>query len=357
MRRTGGRWCRRTPARSRCNRTRRWRRPSRSRPHRRRRADRRRLRPRCRGDRSARLVTAEPDDADAPAVEVEGLRVEVAATGHDIVAEVNLRDRRRRGACPRRRVGVRQDHRSTRPAGARTARGADHRRPGRHRRARHARTRQRGRRSARGRAVSYVPQDPSAALNPARRIGAHLTEALEVHDYGGSDQARRERVAEMMREVSCPTTRLPAPLPARAVRRPAAARHDRDGLRCRPAVVVLDEPTTGLTSPPRHTCCDRPAHTRLESAAALYVSHDLSVIAQFRRPGRGDVRGRLIEQGRRATSSPRPRTLHPHVARGGAPTGCAAHVDRDFWACSGARNPPARLPVRGRCTLHDRGMR
>src|SRR5207245_3344427 len=39
-------------------------------------------------------------------------------------------------------------------------------------------------RDARGRVVSYVPQDPSASLNPARRIGVQLLEALEVHRWG-----------------------------------------------------------------------------------------------------------------------------------------------------------------------------
>ena len=38
-----------------------------------------------------------------------------------------------------------------------------------------------GLRQVRGAAVSYVPQDPSAALNPALRIGYQLREALSVH--------------------------------------------------------------------------------------------------------------------------------------------------------------------------------
>ncbi len=41
-----------------------------------------------------------------------------------------------------------------------------------------------GLRQVRGAAVSYVPQDPSAALNPALRIGYQLREALRVHAPG-----------------------------------------------------------------------------------------------------------------------------------------------------------------------------
>src|SRR5437899_4345597 len=40
------------------------------------------------------------------------------------------------------------------------------------------------RRKIRGRVVSYVPQDPAAALNPALRIGTQLLEMLEEHRFG-----------------------------------------------------------------------------------------------------------------------------------------------------------------------------
>ena len=43
-------------------------------------------------------------------------------------------------------------------------------------------------RRSRGELVSYVPQDPSTALNPALRIGTQLLEVLEAHDFGGSDE-------------------------------------------------------------------------------------------------------------------------------------------------------------------------
>ena len=41
-------------------------------------------------------------------------------------------------------------------------------------------------RGIRGGAISYVPQDSSAALNPALRIGTQLMEILEVHGFGSS---------------------------------------------------------------------------------------------------------------------------------------------------------------------------
>src|SRR5919109_5059510 len=47
------------------------------------------------------------------------------------------------------------------------------------------------RQALRGKLVSYVPQDPSAALNPALRVGKQLHEALAEHGFGASDEERR----------------------------------------------------------------------------------------------------------------------------------------------------------------------
>src|SRR5438128_5196465 len=62
------------------------------------------------------------------------------------------------------------------------------------------------RRRLRGRVISYVPQDPAAALNPALRIGTQLREMLEEHQFGASGAERHDRVAEMMRDVALPDT-------------------------------------------------------------------------------------------------------------------------------------------------------
>src|ERR1700733_6096812 len=71
-----------------------------------------------------------------------------------------------------------------------------------------------GLRQVRGAAVSYVPQDPSAALNPALRIGYQLREALRVHAPGPGSVPRQSsapsdtdaRVLEVLREVHLDAT-------------------------------------------------------------------------------------------------------------------------------------------------------
>ena len=59
-------------------------------------------------------------------------------------------------------------------------------------------------RKIRGELVSYVPQDPASSLNPALRIGVQLMEALEVHDFGGSVESRKFRLKQMMAEHDGP---------------------------------------------------------------------------------------------------------------------------------------------------------
>ena len=60
-------------------------------------------------------------------------------------------------------------------------------------------------RSLRGQLVTYVPQDPGTALNPALRIRTQLMEVLEQHDFGGSPAAREARLQEVMNEVLLPS--------------------------------------------------------------------------------------------------------------------------------------------------------
>jgi peptide/nickel transport system ATP-binding protein len=169
------------------------------------------------------------------------------------------------------------------------------------------------RRRLRGAVVSYVPQDPGAALNPARRIGTQLREALEVHGWGTGEDERRARVAQVLEEVSLPSDaafrrRYPHELSGGQQQRVALA----IAFACRPAVVVLDEPTTGLdVTTQAHVLATVRRMTQLERAAALYVSHDLSVVASFADRVAVMYAGRLVEQG--ATTQLFAAAAHPYT--------------------------------------------
>jgi peptide/nickel transport system ATP-binding protein len=153
------------------------------------------------------------------------------------------------------------------------------------------------RQALRGKLVSYVPQDPAAALNPALRIGKQLAETLSEHGFGDSDEERRARIDETLGEVLLPSDdaflkRYPHQLSGGQQQRVALAM----AFANRPRVIVLDEPTTGLdVTTQAHVLetvrdlCD--AH----GVAALYVSHDLAVVATL--SGRVAVMyaGRIVE--------------------------------------------------------------
>jgi peptide/nickel transport system ATP-binding protein len=154
-------------------------------------------------------------------------------------------------------------------------------------------------RALRGRTVSYVPQDPGAALNPALRIRLQLEETLAAHGFGDSAADRSKRLTEMLSEVLLPADdaflrRYPHQLSGGQQQRVGLAM----AFACRPRVIVLDEPTTGLDVTTQahvldtvRSLCD--AH----GVAAVYVSHDLAVVAALADRVAVMYGGRIIEIG------------------------------------------------------------
>jgi peptide/nickel transport system ATP-binding protein len=166
-------------------------------------------------------------------------------------------------------------------------------------------------RAVRGAKVSYVPQDPSAALNPALQIGTQLTEALRVHPGVVADP--RARIAEVMNEARLDATtemqhRYPHQLSGGQQQRVALAM----AFACRPSLIVLDEPTTGLdVSTQRHILDTVRRLCRSYGVAAVYVSHDLAVISELVSQVAVMYAGRIVELGPSAPLFSEP--LHPYT--------------------------------------------
>jgi peptide/nickel transport system ATP-binding protein len=172
-----------------------------------------------------------------------------------------------------------------------------------------------GRRSVRGRVVSYVPQDPAASLNPALRIGTQLREVLEVHGFGSGSDEREARIAEVMREVALPDDkkylrRYPHEL--------SGGQQQRIGLAmafaCRPRLLVLDEPTTGLdVTTQAHVLGTVRELAAAHQVAALYVSHDLAVVGTLATRTAVMYAGRIVELG--PTAELFANASHPYTRR------------------------------------------
>jgi peptide/nickel transport system ATP-binding protein len=59
----------------------------------------------------------------------------------------------------------------------------------------------------RGSLVTYVPQDPASALNPALRVGTQLEEVISFHRRNEDRAGRRGLVTKVLEDVGLPTTR------------------------------------------------------------------------------------------------------------------------------------------------------
>ncbi|HTX68366.1 MAG TPA: ABC transporter ATP-binding protein [Thermoleophilia bacterium] len=156
-------------------------------------------------------------------------------------------------------------------------------------------------RGVRGGQISYVPQDSSAALNPALRIGTQLMEILEIHGFGSSQTDREARLAQMMAEVLLPSDkqflrRYPHQLSGGQQQRVAIAM----AFANRPKVIVLDEPTTALDVTTQAHVLDTVRElTRSYGVAALYITHDLAVVSNLADRIAVMYAGKVVEIGTR----------------------------------------------------------
>ena len=136
-------------------------------------------------------------------------------------------------------------------------------------------------RDVRGRRVAYVAQSASAALNPRILIGKQLVEGLLVHGIMGAAEGYR-RVIEQMELLQLPH---PAEMAERYPYQVSGGQRQRVmiamAMVCMPDFLILDEPTTALDVTTQIEVLKAVKEAiRDRGTGAVYVSHDLSVVAQ-----------------------------------------------------------------------------
>jgi peptide/nickel transport system ATP-binding protein len=205
-------------------------------------------------------------------------------------------------------------------------------------------------RQLRGEEIAYVPQDPASALNPSIRIGRQIVELMELRGLGTAE-SRLEGARSGLAEVGLPNDdeflrRYAHQLSGGQVQRVALAM----AFLPRPKVLVLDEPTTGLDVTTQGMVLETMGRLcRAHGVAALYVTHDLAVIANIADRVAVMYAGQIAELGTRDQVFANP--AHPYTR---ALLDAIPHLSQ-ARALSGI---PGRTPAPGSrphgCRFHDR---
>jgi len=151
--------------------------------------------------------------------------------------------------------------------------------------------------SRRGRDVAMVFQEPMTALNPVMSIGKQIAEAIRVHQRDLSRTTVRERAIEALESVSIPEPHLryddyPHQFSGGQRQRILIAM----ALVNRPSLLIADEPTTALDVTVQAQILDLLRELKQRSnAALLFISHDLSVVAQIAQRVAVMRKGKIVE--------------------------------------------------------------
>jgi oligopeptide/dipeptide ABC transporter ATP-binding protein len=161
--------------------------------------------------------------------------------------------------------------------------------------------------------VQMIFQDPRAHVNPVRRIGDYLTEALRTND-GLSRVEAEERVLELLNDVGVAhgRTRLhqyPHELSGGLLQRMMIAA----ALARAPRLLIADEPTTALDVTTQAEVLKLLRRLRLERhLAVLFITHDLELASAFCDRTVVMYAGRIVEDQKSDVLHQRP--LHPYTA-------------------------------------------
>ncbi|AYG05192.1 ABC transporter ATP-binding protein [Gryllotalpicola protaetiae] len=187
-------------------------------------------------------------------------------------------------------------------------------------------------RRLRGGTIGTVPQDPSAALDPLRRVGDQIAEVVRLHGDGVQRSRARAAALDLLAQVGivepARTARsLPFELSGGMRQRVAIA----IAIARRPRVLIADEPTTALDVTVQAQILELFAALQRElDLAILLVTHDVGVARMLGHDVAVMYAGRVVERGpvERVLLAPR----HPYTA------GLLA-------AMPSPQHPRGRLPV------------
>jgi len=164
------------------------------------------------------------------------------------------------------------------------------------------------RRALRGKRIAYVAQSAAASFNPAHKLIDQYSEGPVVHGVLAREKAEADAM-ELYRRIRLPNPeeigfRYPHQVSGGQLQRAMTAM----AMSCRPDLIIFDEPTTALdvTTQIEVLAAIRDI-VRQFGTAAIYITHDLAVVAQMADRIKVLLRGDEVEEAdtRTMLSSPR----------------------------------------------------
>ena len=159
-----------------------------------------------------------------------------------------------------------------------------------------------------GKRIAYVAQSAAASFNPAHRLMEQHTEGPVQHNVFSADESEADGV-ELYRKLRLPDPenigfRYPHQVSGGQLQRAMTAM----AMACRPDLIIFDEPTTALdvTTQIEVLASIRDIVEQFNTAA-IYITHDLAVVAQMADKIKVLLKGDEIEEAdtRTMLSSPK----------------------------------------------------
>jgi peptide/nickel transport system ATP-binding protein len=153
------------------------------------------------------------------------------------------------------------------------------------------------RRGLRGKRIAYVAQSAAASFNPAHKLIDQYCEGPVVHGVMEREKAEADAI-ELYRRMQLPNPgeigfRYPHQVSGGQLQRAMTAM----AMACRPDLIIFDEPTTALDVTTQievlHAIRDI---VQQFGTAAIYITHDLAVVAQMADRIKILLRGNEVEE-------------------------------------------------------------
>lgn len=173
----------------------------------------------------------------------------------------------------------------------------------------------------RGNEISMVFQEPMTSLNPVRKVGEQVEEALLLHD-NYSVENRKARAIEMLKAVELPDPeeiyyKYPHQLSGGMRQRVMIAA----ALICKPKLLIADEPTTALDVTIQNEILQLLRKMNQEyHTAIIFITHNLGVVKMLCDKVVVMEKGKIIEQGNMQEVFEHPREAYTKKLLSAIPT-------------------------------------